>query len=115
MTRSAVHKRLAYWFGVPGYTRIRLRLVRAGRAAALSGTSGLLIAGGLSLPAPAQTVAAAVRAEFRTTARPLITQTIDRSRLVPTRGAVHREVATAQDLGPRDPSATMDHIQLVLQ
>jgi hypothetical protein len=115
MTRSAAHERLACWFGVPVYARAKLRLAWAGRAARLLGASRFLIAGGLSLSAPAQTATPAIRAEFRTTARPLITQTIDRSRLVPTRGAVHREVATAQDLGARDSSATMDHMQLVLQ
>ena len=61
------------------------------------------------------TAASAVRAEFRTAARPLITQAIDRSRLVATKGAVHREVATAQDLGVRDSSAAMERIHLVLQ
>jgi hypothetical protein len=45
----------------------------------------------------------------------LITQAIDRTRLVTTLGAVNRQVATAQDLGARDPSAAIEHIQLVLR
>ena len=56
-----------------------------------------------------------IRAEFRSSPRSLVTQTIDRGRMVRTRGAVGRVVATAQDLGARDPAATMEHIQLVLQ
>ena len=76
---------------------------------------GLLVAGSLCLPMMAQTAAPRVRAEFQTAPRPLITQTIDRTRLVPAAGAVRAEVATAQDLGPRDPAALLDHIQLVLQ
>jgi Pro-kumamolisin, activation domain len=56
-----------------------------------------------------------VRTEFRATPRPLITQAIDRSRVVRMVGAVHREVTTAQDLGTRDPSLPMEHIQLRLQ
>jgi hypothetical protein len=46
---------------------------------------------------------------------PLWAQAIDRSRLVPAPGAVHSEVASARDLGPRDPSALLEHMQLVLQ
>jgi subtilase family serine protease len=69
----------------------------------------------LSLQVLAQTAAQPVGVEFRTPPRPLVTQTIDRSRLVPTQGAVHRQVASAQDLGPLDPAATLEHIQLVLQ
>lgn len=80
---------------------------------------GLLITAGLSLPVAAQITTQpatpAVRPEFRTAVRPLITRSIDRSRLAPTRGAVHPEVATSQDMGARDPSTTMDHIQLALQ
>ena len=56
-----------------------------------------------------------VRAEFRTVPRQLITRALDRSRLATTEGAVSGEVATAQDLGARDPSAAMEHMQLVLQ
>jgi hypothetical protein len=69
----------------------------------------------LCAPAMAQTVTSQVRAEFRTTPRSLITRAVDRSRLATTEGAVSGEVATAQDLGARDPSAAMEHIQLVLQ
>jgi hypothetical protein len=67
------------------------------------------------LPVAAQTTVHPVRPEFRAAARPLITLTIDRGRLVRTQGAVSKAVATAQDLGVRDPTALMEHIQLVLQ
>ncbi len=40
---------------------------------------------------------------------------MDRSRLAATEGAVSGEVATAQDLGARDPSAAMEHMQLILR
>lgn len=118
MTCSAAHERLpSSSFGLgPRLANSCLswttRVVRFWRSVVL----GLLTVGSLGLTVAAQTaVAPAIRSEFRTAARQLITQTIDRSRLVPTRGAVHREVATAQDLGARDPSAAMEHIQLVLQ
>ena len=75
----------------------------------------LLLAAGAGLPVAAQAPAPAVAPEFRTPPRSLITQAIDRSRLAPAPGAVHGEVATAQDLGRRDPAAPVDHIQLVLQ
>jgi len=105
------------------------RLRKAGPAAdqilAVMGLIFLIAAAGLpagaQVAAPAvasgtaQIGASAVQAEFRTAARPLVTQTIDRSRLVTTKGAVHREVAIAQDLGVRDASAPMEHIQLILQ
>lgn len=74
----------------------------------------LLVATNLCLPAEAQSVASRVRTEFRTVPRPLITQTLNRSRLVPIAGAVRSEVATAQDLGPREQSTLLDHMQLVL-
>jgi hypothetical protein len=73
----------------------------------------------LCVPAVAQIAASSqadrVRAEFRTVPRQLITRALDRSRLATTEGAVSGEVATAQDLGARDPSAAMEHMQLVLQ
>jgi subtilase family serine protease len=79
----------------------------------------LLIASSMALPAVGQTALAPdqnqIRAEFRTAPRSLITLPIDRTRLVQTLGAVHREAAAAQDLGVRDPQALMEHIQLVLQ
>ncbi len=75
----------------------------------------LLLVLGLGLPLAAQVAAPQVRPEFRRAARPLITQNIDRNQMVTTAGAMHAEVATAQDLGARDPFARMDHIQLVLQ
>jgi hypothetical protein len=45
----------------------------------------------------------------------MITQGVDRSRLAATEGAVSGEVATAQDLGACDPSAAMEHMQLILR
>jgi len=69
----------------------------------------------LCLPSVAQNSPSPIRAEFRTPPRALVTQAVDRSRLVRTDGAVNREAATAQDLGTRDPSATMEHIQLHLR
>jgi subtilase family serine protease len=66
------------------------------------------------LPGLAQTAAPRpVRTEFLTAPRPLVTQNIDRGRMVRTEGAVSRAMATAQDLGVRDPTAPMEHIQLV--
>jgi subtilase family serine protease len=85
--------------------------MRRWRAVAL----GLAIVMGLLLPVAAQTAAPQIRAEFRTAPRSLITQSIDRGRMATIAGAVHREAATAQDLGVRDPSARLEHIQLVLQ
>jgi len=73
------------------------------------------MAASLSLPAAAQSAVLPIRAEFRTAPRSLITQSVDRTRLAPAAGAVSDEVATAQDLGARDPAARMEHIQLVLQ
>ena len=74
-----------------------------------------VMAGSLYLPVAAQTAVPGLRAEFRTSARSLIMQNLDRSRLATLPGAVRREVSTAQDLGPRDPSALMEHMQLILQ
>lgn len=75
----------------------------------------LLGVGMLYVPALAQSAAPQIRPEFRTTPRRLIVQPIDRTRVVPTAGAVAREVTSAVDLGMRDPSATMEHMQLVLR
>ncbi len=90
--------------------------VRA-RAAALA----LAAAVGWSAAGVAQTVAnpareAAVRTEFRTAARRLVTKTIDRGRMAVTEGAVSAVVARgeAEDLGRRDRSAAMQDMQLVL-
>ena len=76
---------------------------------------GWAIVMGLCLPAAAQTAAPQIRPEFQTAPRSLITQAIDRNRLAPATGAMNRHVLTAQDLGARDPSAPMEHIQLVLR
>jgi hypothetical protein len=67
------------------------------------------------VPVAAQTATGPVRAEFRTAPRPLIARPIDRSRLAATAGAVSGEAAGAEDLGVRDASAPMEHMQLVLQ
>jgi trimeric autotransporter adhesin len=75
----------------------------------------VVIAGNSYLPVAAQTVVPGIRAEFRTAPRPLITQSLDRDRLAMLPGPIRRGVATAQDLGPRDPSALMEHMQLMLQ
>jgi hypothetical protein len=69
----------------------------------------------LRVPLAAQTAGLPVRAEFRTAPRSLITGPIDRSRLATTAGAVSGEVPAAQDLGTRDPSLPMEHIQLYLK
>ena len=79
------------------------------------------IAASTGLTAAAQTAAAPVRPdvqvrpEFRTAARSLVTQNIDRSRLVTVPGAVHREARAAQDLGLRDPFVPVEHMQLFLR
>jgi hypothetical protein len=67
------------------------------------------------LPAIAQTTAPQILAEFQTAPRSLITQAIDRSRMVTMEGAVRSEALTAEDLGARDPSALVEHMQLVLR
>ncbi len=59
--------------------------------------------------------AAAVRPEYRTAARALVTTSIDRTRLVPTAGAVHSATARATDLGRRDAAAPMEHVQFILR
>jgi hypothetical protein len=117
MISSAAHERLPLSFSASSNTpanSLLSSIVRAvGRWIAAALGLGTLVS--LCLPGVAQIPAPQVRAEFRTAPRSLIAQGIDPSRLVTTTGAVHREVATAQDLGARDPSAPMEHIQLVLQ
>ncbi len=78
--------------------------------------AGWVTLGMLCLPVAAQVGApqVAIRPQFRTAPRSLITQNIDRARLAPMAGAVHSEVAGAQDLGARDPQSLLEHIQLVL-
>ena len=66
----------------------------------------------LSAVAPAQSP---VRPEFRVAARSLITQTIDRNRMVPTLGAVRPDVTRLPDLGEADGALAIEHIQLVLK
>jgi len=98
------------------------RLLASRRIAAVL---GLLAAAGLLLPciahplaaqtSVAQTPASRVPPDFRTPARSLIDRAIDPTRLVQIAGAVSAEAASAQDLGPRDPSAPLEHMQLILQ
>ncbi len=116
MICSAAHGRFPLLFSAN--CRIRANSCLSGTALAAGGWGFaglilLLMTTGLS--AGSQTTIHPVRAEFRTAARPLITQTIDRGRLLHTQGAVSRAAATAQDLGARDPAALMEHVQLVLQ
>src|ERR1700677_1504653 len=110
MIRSAAHERILL-SSSPGGDRPAhshaLRLPRAVRRwswAAFALPAAML----LCAPLPAQVAAPQVRAEFRSPPRPLIAQAVDRSRMVATSGAVSGEVATAQDLGVRDPTSPMD-------
>ena len=77
--------------------------------------SAALVLLATSLPVIAQVAAPQIRTEFRTAPRSLITQPVDRTRLVLTRGAVRPEIATAQDLGPHNPADLVEHLQLILQ
>jgi hypothetical protein len=117
MIYSAAPERLPLLSSVSLRTPANSRVPEFLRVAGFLGALvlGLATAASLSPLIAAQTPAPRVRAEFQTSPRSLITQTIDRSRLVTTPGAVRREVATAQDLGPHDPSAPMEHMQLMLQ
>ena len=117
MIYSAAPERLPLLSSVSLRTPANSRVPEFLRVAGFLGALvlGLATAPNLSPLIAAQTPAPRVRAEFQTSPRSLITQTIDRSRLVTTPGAVRREVATAQDLGPHDPSAPMEHMQLMLQ
>jgi subtilase family serine protease len=67
------------------------------------------------ISAAAQVNPSAVQAEFQTPARSLITESVDETQMIHVAGAVHPDVAQAQDLGPRDDSLPMEHIQLVLR
>jgi hypothetical protein len=53
--------------------------------------------------------------QFRTASRALITENVDRTRMVTTLGAVHTDVASSKDLGEADGKTVMDHIQLILR
>jgi hypothetical protein len=116
MIRSAAHGRFPFLFSAKGRTRVNSCVSRTALTACVWNCAAMVVlAMVVGLPGTAQTAVRPVRPEFRTEARPLITQTIDRGRLVRTQGAVSRAVATAQDLGVRDPTATMEHIQFVLR
>ena len=94
--------------------------LRAGRCASRRGLGGLAVGLCIALAvvhgeASGQGTASPVRAEFRTPARPLIVQPVDRTRLVMVQGAIAGDLSQAQDLGARDPSLTMEHVQLILR
>jgi hypothetical protein len=93
------------------------RIVFAWRFARIGGrlTAAVVVAAVLTAGLSAVGQGGAVRAEFRTSPRRLLTEQIDRSRTVRTRGAVTRAAANAQDEGRRDPTAAMSGIQLVLK
>jgi hypothetical protein len=112
MTRFAARARLPLFSSVNGQALANLFVARTWRVAGPCSVLWLLMAGALGV---AQTANPAIRAEFRTAPRPLITRAIDRARTAPTAGAVNREAATALDLGRRDRAAVMEHMQLVLQ
>src|SRR5580704_6472841 len=119
MISSAAHERLPMSSGnSPASAPLHSSRTMLTTGRLCSAVSGLLVAFSLSIaaqtPAP-QITTPQIHAEFRTPARSLITHFIDRSRIVPVRGAVAREVAIAQDLGPHDPTALLEHIQLILQ
>lgn len=117
MMPSAVHERFILPYGAKSYSPAKacplggVRTVGWWRGVALASVAATC----LFLPAVAQTSAPQIRPEFRTAPRSLITQTVSRSRMMTARGAVHREAATAQDLGALDPSAPLEHMQLVLR
>jgi hypothetical protein len=117
MIRPAAPDRFRLFSSANNHTRANFSSPAVSRRT--SAVIGLLTAGTLCLPATAQVAVPQPqiqpRTEFRTAPRPLITQTVDRTRLVPTRGALRPEVATAQDLGPHNPAELVEHIQLILQ
>jgi hypothetical protein len=117
MMPSAVHEQLSLPSGAKNRTPAnvrpsrRVRAVSGWRVVAIGLTTGVIS----FPPVAAQTTTPQIRAEFRTASRSLIKEPVDRTRTVMIAGAVHREVVTAEDLGARDPSAVLEHIQLVLQ
>jgi len=117
MMPFAAHERLFFPSGAKSHTSASERSSpSAGFPSAWRGAAlGVGTALALLVPAAAQTATSQIRPEFRTAPRSLITQAIDRGRTVTIAGAVHREAAAAQDLGARDPSAPLEHMQLVLQ
>jgi len=116
MMPSAAYERLFLLSGAKNYPCANVRPSLNGRTVSWRvALSGFVVAAGLLLPAAAQTTTPQIRDEFRTAPRSLITQPVDRGQMATVEGAVHREAATAQDLGARDPSAFLEHIQLVLQ
>lgn len=68
----------------------------------------------VSLPVAAQTPIARIRPEYRVPSRRLVSGPVDRTRTVAVPGAVSSRVSASVDLGPRDPSAAMEHMQLLL-
>ena len=112
------HPRVSFVLSIDASRHSRVSLPRAARVAARLGAALAVLAGlAWSLPAAGQVQGqgAVVRDEFRTSPRALVVGTIDRSRTVQTLGAVSRAVASAQDVGRRDPAAAMESMQLVLR
>ncbi len=72
----------------------------------------LLLAGLVCTSMQAQGV---VRPQFRVGARSLVTTQVDRTRTVPTQGAVSRRAAQLPDLGEADDALPIEHIQLLLR
>lgn len=117
MIRSATRGRSPQLFSAGGNARVDLCRAITTRVGCrwTFAVLGVLFAATLSSAAAAQTPEPTVRAEFRTVQRRLVTEVVDRGRMVRAEVAIPRELATAQDLGARDPSAAMEKIQLVLQ
>jgi subtilase family serine protease len=99
-------RRLGFASAKPAATQPRRNFIRCALICIVA--NALALAGG----ARAQTQ---VSPEFRVAARSLITQTLDRSRMVPTQGAVRPEAARLPDLGEVDGTLSLEHIQLVLR
>src|ERR1700678_3943458 len=115
MIRSTAHPRPPLSSSTDGDRPANFHASRTLRAVRRAICVAVVMLAAIALCAPAIAQTTSVRAEFRTTPRQLITQAVDRSRLATTVGAVSGEVATAQDLGARDPTAAMEHMQMVLR
>lgn len=89
-----------------------LSTLRFARSCALVGA---LSFGFLTPGAWAQSSPARLSPEFRIASRPLITEPVDRGRLLPLRGAVHPAALSAQDVGAVEGSLPIEHIQLALR
>jgi hypothetical protein len=83
---------------------------RVTRISLVAGTLSAFLA--VPLAASAQNQASP---EFRTAPRSLITEKVDRARMVPAQGALNPIVARYRDLGEVSPTLPIRHIQLLLQ